>query len=138
MKNYLRCTNNLFDDEDLFLSDVIKSFSPETAQLKTDIKETEKEYVFQIEVPGVKKENIKISLEDKYLTIRVKEEHQEENKETKYLRRERYLGTYSRSFYVGDVAENEIKAKFEDGILEISLPKESFNKKEEKKYIQIA
>ena len=141
MKTYLtRCNDDLFCDEDLFLSDLIKSFSPEGAHMKTDIKETEKEYEFLIEVPGFKKENIKISLEDKYLTVRATKTNdvKENDKSSKFIRRERYLGSYSRSFYVGNISEDQIKAKFEDGILDISIPKDSYNKKEEKKYIHIA
>lgn len=136
MKN-LTVRNNVFDD-DLFFDDVLRSFSSDGALMKTDIKETPNEYKLVIDIPGFKKENIKISLEDKYLTIKATYNKDDEEKDTKILRRERYYGSYQRSYYVGDVSEEAIKAKFENGILEVSFPKDEYNKKEQRKYISIS
>ena len=74
-----------------------------------------------MEVPGFNKENIKISLEQKYLTVEINKETKKE--QTKYLLKERYEGKFSRTFYVGTVDRTNIKAKVEDGILTITLPK---------------
>ena len=94
--------------------------------MRTDIRENEKGYELDIDLPGVAKEDVTAELEDGYLTIKAttskNDDVQDEN--GRYLRRERFYGTYSRSFYVGDqITEEDIKAKFENGILEISIPK---------------
>ena len=93
-----------------------------------------------IDLPGMKKDNVKISLEDGYLTIHAKQEskNDEKDKHGKYIRRERYYGEASRSFYVGDeVTEEDIKAKFEDGTLKIEVPKKENKQIKNKKYIEI-
>ena len=94
---------------------------------KTDIKDNGKEYVLEAELPGFKKEDIHVDIEDGYMTISAEkksENDEKDDKSGKYLRRERYYGSCSRSFYVGEeVTEEDIKAKFEDGILKISVPK---------------
>lgn len=107
--------------------------------MQTDVRETEKSYELDVELPGYKKENIKLSCRDGYLTISADKglEKDEKDKEGKYIRQERYRGACSRTFYVGNVAENQIGAKFENGILKISIPKEQQAKKEENKYISI-
>ena len=132
MKN-LTVRNNLFDD-DLFFDDVLRSFSSDGALMKTDIKETPNEYKLVIDIPGFKKENIKISLEDKYLTIKATYNKDDEEKDTKILRRERYYGSYQRSYYVGDnVKEEDVKASFKNGILSLTFPKEETKNVETKK-----
>ena len=92
-------------------------------------------------MPGVKKEDVKAELKDGYLTIQAStsRNNDEKNKEGKYIRKERYSGTFSRSFYVGDdVKQEDIKAKFEDGTLKLLVPKkEEKPEAEEKKYITI-
>ena len=106
----------------------------------TDVKETENSYELDVELPGVKKEDVKAQLNDGYLTIsaETKFDNSDEH-EGKYIRRERYYGTSSRSFYVGEeLTEEDIKAKFEDGILKISVPKKQPEEKiETPKFIQI-
>ena len=114
--------------------------NPQNTLMRTDVKETEKCYELDVELPGVKKEDVKAQLKDGYLTIsaETKFDNSDEH-EGKYIRRERYYGTSSRSFYVGDeLTEEDIKAKFEDGILKISVPKKQSEEKiETPKFIQI-
>ena len=108
--------------------------------MKTDVKETDNAYELDIDLPGFKKEEVTAKLENGYLTISATKgaNNDEQNKEGKYIRRERYTGTMSRSFYVGeDVQQEDIHAKFEDGILKLTVPKENPKKVEEKKYISI-
>ena len=108
--------------------------------MKTDIRETENEYVLDIDLPGYKKEDVKAQLKDGYLNISVSREENKEEKDAKdkYLRKERYTGSVSRSFYVGeDITEEDVKAKFGNGVLTLALPKEAPKKIEEPKYICI-
>src|SRR5699024_1189208 len=109
--------------------------------LNTDIKDTDQGYELTMNMPGVKKEDVKAELKDGYLTIQAStsRNNDEKNKEGKYIRKERYSGTFSRSFYVGDdVKQEDIKAKFEDGTLKLLVPKkEEKPEAEEKKYITI-
>ena len=94
--------------------------------MRTDVRETETGYELDIDLPGFKKEDVKAELKDGYLTISAQKslEKKNEREEGRYLRRERYSGSLSRSFYVGDaLTEEDVKAKFENGILQISLPK---------------
>ena len=108
--------------------------------MKTDVKETDNAYELDIDLPGFKKEEVTAKLENGYLTISATKgaNNDEQNKEGKYIRRERYTGTMSRSFYVGeDVQQEDIHAKFEDGILKLTVPKANPKKVEEKKYISI-
>jgi HSP20 family molecular chaperone IbpA len=94
--------------------------------MKTDIKENENAFEVSIALPGVKKDDIEIELKDEYLTITATSnmKKDEDDKKSNYIRRERYYGSCSRSFYVGDaVTENDIKASYEDGILTLDIPK---------------
>ena len=95
--------------------------------MKTDVRETEHTYEVDMDLPGFKKDEIKVDLKDGYLTIRAAKglDKDEKDKEGKYIRQERYAGACSRSFYVGDVETKDVSAKYEDGILKISLPKEA-------------
>ena len=94
--------------------------------MKTDVRETENTYEVDIDLPGFKKDEISVDLQDGYLTIRASKglDKDQKDKEGKYIRQERYAGACSRSFYVGDVEADQIAAKYEDGILKISLPKQ--------------
>ena len=108
--------------------------------MKTDVKETETGYEVDIDLPGFKKDEINAKLEDGYLTISAAKglDKDEKDKKGKYIRRERYAGSMSRSFYVGDgVTEEDIKAKYEDGILRLVVPKKDAKAVENKKYIAI-
>ena len=94
--------------------------------MKTDIRETDGSYELDVDLPGFKKDEIKASLENGYLTISAAKglDKDEKDKEGKYIRQERYAGVMSRSFYVGkDVTQEDIKAKYEDGILKLTIPK---------------
>lgn len=112
----------------------------ESRIMRTDIKERGDKYIIDIDLPGYEKENIKIDVEDGYLTVHATiDSNKEEKEEGKFVRKERYVGSCSRSFYVGeDVKEDDIKATFRNGILKLEVPKKE-EKKEltEKKYIQI-
>jgi HSP20 family molecular chaperone IbpA len=109
--------------------------------MKTDIKESETGYDLAVELPGYKKEDMKLELKDGCLTISAEIKHDNDEKDEKgnFIRRERYYGKSSRSFYVGEeVTEEDIKAKYEDGILKISVPKkEAKPVVDEAKYIAI-
>ncbi len=108
--------------------------------MKTDVKETDGSYEVAIDLPGFKKEDVSAALENGYLTIQAVKslDKEEKDKEGKYIRRERYAGSCSRSFYVGDkVKEEDIQARFEDGILKLSVPKKNEAIEEKKGYIAI-
>ena len=98
--------------------------------MKTDVKETEKNYILDVDLPGFKKEDVNLNLENGYLTISAKREHKvdNENRKENFVRRERSFGQFSRSFYVGDVEQDKIEAHLENGILTIKLPKEEEKK----------
>lgn len=110
--------NNIFDNAiDLFDSSFFNNNI-----MRTDIYEKDGNFIIEMDLPGFKKEEININLEDKYLIISVsKKEEKEET--SKYIRKERYYGEYKRSFYVGTIKEDSIKANYSDGILQISYPK---------------
>ena len=93
--------------------------------MKTDVRETENSYELDVDLPGFKKDEIQVDLKDGYLTIQAAKglDKDEEDKKGKYIRQERYVGACSRSFYVGDVEPQDISAKYEDGILKLSMPK---------------
>jgi len=94
--------------------------------MKTDVKEKEDSYEVAVDLPGFKKEEISADLKNGYLTIRAEKglDKDEDDKNGNFIRRERYYGSCSRSFYVGSgVREEDIKAKFEDGLLKLSIPK---------------
>ncbi|HIR41331.1 MAG TPA: Hsp20/alpha crystallin family protein [Candidatus Egerieicola pullicola] len=95
--------------------------------MKTDIKETKDGYELDIDLPGVEKKDINLELKDGYLTIKANHNQEQEEKDDQghYLRKERFTGSCSRSFYVGDnVKEEDVHAKFDNGILKLSFPKE--------------
>ncbi len=103
--------------------------------MKTDIHEHDGGYELDIDLPGFKKDEIQLALENGYLTVSTTKglEKNEENKKGKLIRQERYSGTMTRSFYVGDaVTEEDIKAKFEDGVLKLSIPKKETQVPEKK------
>ena len=108
--------------------------------MKTDVREHEDGYEVDIDLPGFKKDEIKLALENGYLTVAAGKalNSDEKDKKGKVIRQERYSGSMQRSFYVGEnVTEEEIKAKFEDGVLKLTVPKKEKAEVPEKKLIQI-
>ena len=95
--------------------------------MKTDVRETEDTYEVDIDLPGFKRDEITVDLKDGCLTVSAAKglDKDEEDKKGRYIRQERYAGACSRSFYVGDVEPDQVTAKYEDGILRISMPKEA-------------
>lgn len=135
----------LFDD---VFDDVFDDFLPQRQMfgknernwMKTDIKEVDGNYELDMDLPGFKKEDVQIELDNGYLTIYANSRHDVEDKDDKgnFIRQERYVGSCSRSFYVGeDMKHEDIKAKFEDGILKLILPKVQEEQVNTKKYISI-
>ena len=108
--------------------------------MKTDIRETDNGYEVDIDLPGFKKEEINAKLENGYLTISAAKglDKDEKDENGKYIRRERYAGSMSRSFYVGeDVTQEDVHAKYEDGILRLQVPKKDAPAVEKSDYIAI-
>lgn len=107
--------------------------------MSTDVKENENGYEIAIELPGFKKEEVLADLANGYLTIKAEKETDNDTEENgSYIRRERYYGSCSRSFYVGEaVGEEDIKAKFENGLLKLSVPKKDTKEMEVSKRIAI-
>lgn len=103
--------------------------------MKADIYEKDENYVIELDIPGFKKEEVNVDYEEGYVTITAKKEEEKKDEEKNYIKRERVYGEYSRSFYVGNIKEEDIKAKFEDGMLKLKFPKE--NQKENIKQIPI-
>lgn len=100
----------------------------EREYMKTDIREDKKEYIMEIDMPGLNKDDITINYENGYLTIKATKNI--ESKIDNYVRRERFYGEVKRSFYIGEKKETDIKASYQNGILTISFPKEETLHKE--------
>ena len=108
--------------------------------MKTDVREQEDSYELDVDLPGFQKDEIQVELENGYLTISASKglDKDEKDKKGKYIRQERYAGSLQRSFYVGDaITQEDIKAKYEDGILRLSIPKKTAPEVETKKTIAI-
>ena len=127
---------NGFDD---FFDAPFGMAHPAAQAMKTDVKETETGYELVIDLPGIPKDQVRAELHDGYLTVSAEtaQDHEEKDTNGRYIRRERYSGSYSRSFFVGEgVTESDIHAKFADGVLQIDVPKKD-PAVPEKKYIAI-
>lgn len=139
--------DDLFDDDwfdDKEFKNVEKKLYGHRAKnvMNTDVKETEDGYELEMDLPGFKKDEIKVELNNGYMTISAAkglDEDEKDKKSGKYIRRERYTGSCQRSFYVGeDVTEEDIKAEFKHGILKLFVPKkEAKPAVEQKKYVSI-
>ncbi len=137
---------NLLDVFDDFDRDFFRGFGrPEhvlygknaSRMMKTDVKETDEGYEVDVDLPGFSKDEIKLELNNGYLTIST-EKSLEKEKKGKIIRQERYAGTMQRSFYVGgSITEEDIKAKYENGVLSLLIPKKEAKKEPEKKTILI-
>ena len=146
MSTYLPAVfgENLLDVFDDFDRDFFRGFGrPEhvlygknaSRLMKTDVKETDEGYEVDVDLPGFNKDEIKLDLNNGYLTISTEKSLNKENK-GKMLRQERYVGTMQRSFYVGDgVAEEDIKAKYENGVLTLSIPRKEAKVPEKKRIL---
>ena len=138
---------NLFDGfmNDMFDDDFFGGKNPLYGKhaknmMNTDIRETDDGYELDIDLPGFRKDEIQAELKDGFLTVSAAKglDKEEKNNKGEYIRRERYTGSMSRSFYVGEhLNEEDIKAKYEDGILKLSVPKKEVKELEQNKYIQI-
>lgn len=135
---------NLFDDwmDDFSFPDIDKALYGKHAKnmMKTDVKETDNGYELAIDLPGFQKDEIQLELNNGYLTISASKglDKDEKDENDKYIRRERYAGSMSRSFYVGEhLTEQDIHAKYDNGILMLDFPKEEKKAVESKRYISI-
>ena len=131
-RNSFELLDNFFDDD--FFQKRNNSI------MKTDIKETDNEFIIEMDLPGYSKDNINLSLKDGYLKVHAKVEKENNNDENeKYICHERFYGECSRNFYVGDlIKEEDIDAEFKDGILKVNIPKvEEQEKIEAPKRIEI-
>jgi len=131
---------NLLDD--FFDAPAFPRFGGSTQNImRTDVKETDTGYEIAMNLPGFRKEDVKAELKDGYLTINATTDSSNDSQDDngKYIRRERFSGSCSRSFYVGEqITQEDIKAKFEDGVLKVSVPKQDAKPQvEEKHYIAI-
>ena len=130
-----------FDDRDLRKTER-KLYGHNAKRLmKTDIKETDSGFELEMDLPGFKKEEVSVELNNGYITIRAAkglDEDEKEKKTGKYIRRERYSGACERSFYVGEeVTQQDIKASFSHGILKLDIPKKEAKKIEQNNFISI-
>ena len=123
---------NLFDDwfDDAFEKNFFGERNPLYGKhtknlMKTDVRETRDSYKLAIDLPGFKKDEVKVELKDGYLTVSAAKglDKDEEDREGRFIRQERYAGACSRSFYVGDIRPEEVKCKYEFGVLRVTLPK---------------
>ena len=123
---------NLFDDwMDYFEEEFFGRKNPLYGKhaknmMKTDVRETDGTYEVDIDLPGFKKEDISVSFENGYLTVSTNKtlDRDDKDKDGKYIRQERYAGSMSRSFFIGkNIPKEDIKAKYEDGVLRLSVPK---------------
>ncbi|MCI7559762.1 MAG: Hsp20/alpha crystallin family protein [Clostridium sp.] len=125
--------------EKFYLDDFFDDFVPMPKmpknEMKCDIYEKGGRVHIELDVPGFNKEDVKVDLDDGILTIAATKHEDKEEKEKNYYRKERLFGSFKRQFNVGNVKENEIDAKFYNGVLKISFPKEE--QKQSKKFIAI-
>ena len=130
----------ILSDNSVAVDRVKRPFDLHKGLMRTDVRETEKEFIVDVNLPGYKKDDIKIELKDDYLIISAEkvEEKEEKGEDGKFLYKQRYSGACKRSVYVGDknIKEDEIKASFTDGVLTMNIPKGE-EVKEEKKLIAI-
>lgn len=112
-----------------YLDDLFDNFiSRDDSKLKCDIYEKEGSYYIEVEAPGFRKEDINIEIQDGYLKITIEKKMNECVEEKNYIRKERSVGKYQRSFYLGELNTEDIEANFKDGILNIIVPKANIEK----------
>jgi HSP20 family molecular chaperone IbpA len=131
--------HNNYNDSSLFekyFDLPLARFGRNRQQMKTDIIENKEKYMIIIDIPGFDKKNIKVHVGDKYLTVYLNKKSAENTSEGSYIYRERFCGTASRSFYIGNIKESSINAKYENGTLILNLPKAE-DEEEQSKWIDI-
>ncbi|NLC17145.1 MAG: Hsp20/alpha crystallin family protein [Clostridiales bacterium] len=113
-----------------WVDDFFQDFTPFKGidTFRMDVKETDKEYLIEAELPGVNKEDVNISLNDGQLTIAVKQTQQKDEENANYIRRERRVGTMQRTVYLCNASNKGANAKFKDGILSLRIPKDDSEK----------
>lgn len=128
-RNDLSVSNDFWDlgreMESFFNNSLLSTFFTGVNPIKADIRENDKEYVIEAEIPGVRKEDIKLELYDDTLTISVEHNEIRNDERENYIRKERRYGSLSRSFYVEGVKNENVQAKYDNGVLTVRLPKDS-------------
>lgn len=138
MMKYTPMRRNAFGIDDFF-DDMFGGMSSNNL-MRTDVREKDGKYYLDVDLPGFKKEDITISLYNGNLTIRAEHNQSDEEKDEKgnVLRQERYSGTCSRTFFVGEaIQESDVHASFQDGILTVDFPSEKKKEEEQKRFISI-
>ncbi len=125
-RNEIFDLRNVFEDffNDSFFTGAFTAANP----LRADIRETDGEFIIEADIPGAKKEDIKLDLRDDTLTISVEHNNEVKEEAENYIRKERRYGSYSRSFYVENIKNEEVSAKYENGLLTVKLPKDEKKK----------
>ena len=141
MKHELSRNNNydFFEEAMHAFFPAFYGYSDKRAQkyMRTDIKETKDSYILDVEMPGFEKDEISLDIENGYLTVRAaKSEKEEPDKSHRYVRKERSVSC-QRSYYIGDISEDSVKAKYDKGVLTVTLPKKEEERPEPKKVIPI-
>ena len=140
MRNYLTKRHDPFDFMDPFFDDFFAGERNYNQLMKTDIKDEGDHYQLKMDLPAIKKEDIRISLNEGYLKISATfhDENEKNEQHGKYIHKERHYGSYSRSFYLGEnVNEKDIHAKLENGVLTLNIEKREEKEKKENKFIPI-
>lgn len=125
--NDLTVKNDVFDLFEDFFNEPFGFFTS-AHPIKADVRETDREYIVEADMPGVKKEDIRLELYDGILTIGVEHNEQTDENRENYIRKERRYGSYSRSFQVDGVKQEDVTAKYNDGVLTVNLPKSAEGK----------
>ena len=120
--NNMRMLPRKFDLDSMF-----DFFTPSDG-MKCDIYENKNNYVIETDMPGLNKKDVTVDYKDGYITISASKSAEDNEEEKDYIRQERFYGSMERKFYVGDIDESEISAEFKDGVLKVSLPKDTTDK----------
>ncbi|MCH4206857.1 MAG: Hsp20/alpha crystallin family protein [Solobacterium sp.] len=137
MMRYTPARHDMFNN---FFGDMFPGFSNDSELMRTDVHEKDGRYLLDVDMPGFKKEDVKVSLNDGTLTISAEHHDTNEEKDAKgnVLRQERYSGSCKRSFYVGDsIKQSDIHASYRNGTLSLDIPSAAKKESEEQKFIEI-
>lgn len=133
LQPFRKKTTSLFDFDDFFDSDFFAPITSHNNFLKADVKDNKNEYVIEMDLPGVSKDEVEIDYVNDHLVVHGKRVYDNEVKEENFIRRERSQGEFKRSFYVDNVDESKITASYNNGVLNIVLPKLEEDKPKGKK-----